>query len=116
MPTSSRPTYNRKKELTVKCKINRNAAKRIKEMLAEESSEGKKLRVVITHKHGDHAHYGLELDEPNEHDEIVGTDKDIDVLLDSREDLLDGVWIQYFYVPEEGFVITNPTKGNHGDH
>jgi hypothetical protein len=31
-------------------------------------------------------------------------------------DLLDGVKIDYLYFPQEGFVITNPSKGNHGDH
>jgi iron-sulfur cluster insertion protein len=63
--------------------------------------------------HGDHAHYDITLDTPTEHDEIVKTDKEIDVLLDQREDFLDGVWIQYFYVPQAGFVITNSSKGSH---
>ncbi|CAM3628618.1 iron-sulfur cluster assembly accessory protein [Marinicrinis lubricantis] len=101
----------------MKCKINRNAAKKLKEILNEEESQGKMIRVVKTHQHGDHAHYALELDVPGEHDEVVHTDKDIDIILDQREkEWLDGIWIQYFYVPEEGFVITNPAKGNHGDH
>ncbi|KAA2301525.1 iron-sulfur cluster assembly accessory protein, partial [Clostridioides difficile] len=26
------------------------------------------------------------------------------------------VKIDYLYFPEEGFVITNPSQGNHGDH
>ena len=34
----------------------------------------------------------------------------------SREELLDRVWIQYFYVHEETFHISNPSQGNHGDH
>ena len=97
-------------------KINRNAAKVLQKMLSSEEAEGKYLRVFVTHMHGDHAHYDFELDTPTEHDEIVKTDKGIDVLLDKREEFLDGVWIKYFYVPEEGFVITNPSKGNHGDH
>lgn len=100
----------------MKCKINRNAAKIIKKMLDEDQNQGKSLRVHVTHKHGNHAHYGLTFDTANEFDEVVKTDKDIDVLLDSREELLDGVWIQYFYVPSEGFTVTNPSKGNHGDH
>jgi len=100
----------------MKCKITRNAAKKIKEILAEEEQTDQKLRVFITHKHGNHAHYGMEMSSPTEHDTIVHTDKEIDVLLDSREELLDGVIINYLYIPEEGFVITNPSKGNHGDH
>jgi Fe-S cluster assembly iron-binding protein IscA len=99
-------------DVNMKCKINRNAAKVLKKMLSSEEAEGKMIRVFITDHHGDHAHYDLKLDTPTEHDEIVKTDKDIDVLLDKREDFLDGVWIQYFYVPQEGFVITNPSKGN----
>ncbi|UNL83544.1 iron-sulfur cluster assembly accessory protein [Priestia koreensis] len=95
------------------CKINRNAAKQIKKMLESEEAEGKMIRVIVTEMHGDHAHYDLSLDTPTEHDEIVKTDKDIDVLLDTREEFLDGVWIQYFYVPQEGFVITNSQKGHH---
>ncbi|MDE3838694.1 heme biosynthesis protein HemY [Bacillus methanolicus] len=97
----------------MKCKINRNAAKVLKQMLSSEEAEGKMIRVYVTVNHGDHAHYDIKLDTPTEHDEIVKTDKDIDILLDKREDFLDGVWIQYFYVPEEGFVITNPSKERH---
>ncbi|KKO52819.1 heme biosynthesis protein HemY [Paenibacillus sp. DMB20] len=100
----------------MKCKITRNAAKVIKRELDKEENQGKKLRVVITHAHGDHAHYGLDLDTPGENDEIVSTDKDIDVILESGQELLDGVKIDYLYLPQEGFVITNPSKGNHGDH
>jgi iron-sulfur cluster assembly protein len=100
----------------VRCKINRNAAKVLKQMLEKE--EGKMVRVFVTEIHGNHAHYDLRLDTPTEHDEIVKTDKEIDILLDTREDFLDGVWIQYFYVPKGEFVITNPVKdkGNHGHH
>jgi Fe-S cluster assembly iron-binding protein IscA len=97
----------------MKCKINRNAAKVLKQMLSSEEAEGKMIRVYVTLHHGDHAHYDIKLDTPTEHDEIVKTDKDIDILLDKREEFLDGVWIQYFYVPEEGFVITNPSKERH---
>lgn len=100
----------------MKCKITRNAAKVLLRELDKPDNADKKLRVVVTHKHGDHAHYGLDLDAPREHDEVVATDKGIEVLLDSREQLLDGVKIDYLYFPEEGFEITNPSKGNHGDH
>ncbi|RXT15522.1 iron-sulfur cluster assembly accessory protein [Ammoniphilus sp. CFH 90114] len=100
----------------MKCKITRNAAKKIKEIMAKEDTEGKMLRVAVTHAHGDHAHYGIGMDEPTENDVIVKTDKEIDVLLDKTQDMLDGVKIDYLYIPQEGFVITNPSKGNHGDH
>ncbi|WP_059172790.1 hypothetical protein [Bacillus sp. FJAT-27445] len=99
----------------MKVKMNRNAAKVLKEML-NNAEEGKIFRVIITHMHGDHAHYDLVLDTPKEHDVVVKTDKDIDIILDSREEHLDGVWIQYFYVPREEFVITNPSKGAHHHH
>ena len=98
------------------CKINRNAAKVINKMLETEEAQGKLVRVYVTEMHGNHAHYALRLDTPTEHDETVKTDKGIDVLLDTREDFLDGVWIQYYYVPQEGFVITNSSKGHHGHH
>ncbi|WP_409298683.1 iron-sulfur cluster assembly accessory protein [Peribacillus sp. SCS-26] len=94
----------------MKVKINRNAAKVLNRMLGAEFA-GQMPRVIVTEKHGTHAHYALTFDTPKEHDEIVKTDKDIDVLLDSREDFLDGVWIQFFFVPQEEFVITNPSKG-----
>jgi iron-sulfur cluster insertion protein len=102
-----------KRGKNMKCKINRHAAKVLKKMLDSDDAAGKMVRVFVTHQHGDHAHYDLKLDTPTEHDEIVKTDKDIDILLDKRNDFLDGVWIQYFYVPREEFVITNPSKGSH---
>lgn len=95
----------------MKCKINRLAAKQLKNWLENEANEGEMIRVYVTHMHGDHAHYDLKLDTPTEHDEIVKTDKGIDILLDRRDEYLDGVWIQFFYFPQEEFVITNPDKG-----
>lgn len=98
------------------CKITRNAAKVLQRELDKPENADKKLRVHITHSHGDHAHYGLDLDQPGDRDEVVSTDKGIDVIMTRGEELLDGVKIDYLYFPEEGFVITNPGKGNHGDH
>lgn len=95
----------------MKCKMNRNAAKVLNGWLESDGAEGKMVRVYVTEMHGNHAHYDVMLDTPTEHDEIVKTDKDIDVLLDAREDFLDGVWIQYFFVPQEGFAISNKAKG-----
>ncbi|MFC4778637.1 iron-sulfur cluster assembly accessory protein [Paenibacillus sp. GCM10023252] len=98
------------------CKISRNAAKELKLELDKPENEGKLLRVYVTHSHGDHAHYGLGIDVPSEKDVVVSTDKEIDVILEQGNEFLDGIRIDYFYTPEEGFVITNPAKGNHGDH
>jgi len=101
----------------MKAKVNRNAAKELKKFLEEEEAEGKKIRVYVTEMHGDHAHYGIALDTPTEYDEVVQTDKGIDIVLDRREDMLDGIWIQYFYVgPETGFFITNSSKGSNHHH
>jgi Fe-S cluster assembly iron-binding protein IscA len=98
------------------CKITRNAAKVILKELEKEENKALKLRVTITHSHGDHAHYGMDLDKPTDKDELVMTDKGIEVLLVKDQPLLDGVKIDYLYLPKEGFVITNPSKGNNGDH
>ena len=98
------------------CKVNRNATKELKKLLSTEAAKGKMIRVVISHMHGDHAHYDIELDTPTDYDEIIKTDKDIEILLDTREEFLDGVWIKYFHIPEPGFEITNPEKGGHGHH
>ncbi|WP_047980474.1 heme biosynthesis protein HemY [Ornithinibacillus contaminans] len=95
------------------CKINRNAAKVLKKMLEADDAQGKMIRVFVTHVHGDHAHYDVELDTPTENDEVVKTDKDIDIILEKGNEYLDGVWIQYFYVPQEEMVITNPKMGHH---
>ncbi|GAA4701644.1 HesB/IscA family protein [Brevibacillus fulvus] len=100
----------------MKCKITRNAAKQLSEILAQEEDKELKLRIYVAHKHGDHAHYGLALDKPTEDDVVVSTDKDIDVILEKDEELLDGVIVDYLYVPQEGYVITNPSKGNDGNH
>jgi Fe-S cluster assembly iron-binding protein IscA len=98
------------------CKISRNAAKMILKELEQEENKELKLRVYVTHKHGNHAHYGMKLDHPRDNDVTVMTDKQIEVILDKDEPLLEGIRIDYFYLPEEGFAITNPSKGNHGDH
>lgn len=100
----------------MKCKISRSAAKVIRAELEKPESEGKLLRVFVTHAHGDHAHYGMGVDVPSDNDVVVSTDSGIDVILEKGNEFLDGVRVDYFYLPEEGFVITNPSKGNHGDH
>ncbi len=100
----------------MKIKISRNAAKVLQKELAMEENQGLYVRVGISHSHGDHAHYALGLDSPQDQDEIVDGDHGIQVLLKRDEPMLDGVRIDYFYLPNEGFAITNPSKGNHGDH
>jgi len=100
----------------MRCKITRNAAKVLKKELDKPENEGKKIRVHVLHAHLDHAHYGLSLDVPTDRDEVVFTDKGIDVLLNKDDPWLDGVIIDYLYIPYERFVITNPSKGYHGDH
>jgi Fe-S cluster assembly iron-binding protein IscA len=101
---------------TMKVKITRSAAKVLLKELEQEENKGLKVRVKVDFTHGDHVHYALGLDEPAEDDIIVQTDKGIDVLLEKNEPLLDGVKIDYLYLPNEGFFITNPSKGNHGHH
>lgn len=100
----------------MKCKISRAAAKILLAELNKPEHEGKLLRVHVTHAHGDHAHYGMAIDAPTDKDEVVKTDAGIDVILEKGVDFLDGVRIDYFYVPQEGFAISNPSRGNHGDH
>jgi len=97
-------------------KITRNAAKVIQQELDKEDNKELKLRIMVTHKHGDHAHYAMDMGMPGEHDEVVETDKGIALILDRREPLLDGVKVDYLYFPQEGFVVTNPSKGNNGEH
>lgn len=98
------------------CKITRNAAKVLRRELDKPENADLKLKVFVTHSHGDHAHYGMDLAKPTDGEVLVSTDKEIDVLLTKGEEWLDGVKIDYLYFPKEGFVITNPSKGNHGDH
>jgi Fe-S cluster assembly iron-binding protein IscA len=98
------------------CKITRNAAKMLSKELEQEQDKELKIRVLIAHKHGDHAHYAIDLDKPTDKDEVVATDKGIDVVLAKDEPLLDGIKIDYLYFPQEGYEVTNPSKGNHGDH
>lgn len=100
----------------MKVKINRNAAKALKEMLEQEEAQGKMVRVYVSHMHGDHAHYDLMLDTPTEKDEVVKSDKEIDFILEKGNEYLDGVWIQFFHVPKEEWLITNPSKGSHDHH
>lgn len=100
----------------MRCKVNQKAAKALKKMLDTLEAEGKMIRVAVTEHHGNHAHYAITLDTPKEHDVVIHTDKDIDIILDSREEFLDGIFVQYFYVPQEGFVVTNSSKGGHHHH
>ncbi|PYI56153.1 HesB/IscA family protein [Paenibacillus flagellatus] len=97
-------------------KITRNAAKVLLKELEQEENQGLKVRVKVDFSHGNHVHYALGLDELTEDDILVQTDKGIEVVMEKNEPMLDGVKIDYLYLPNEGFVITNPSKGNTGDH
>lgn len=97
----------------MKAKITRNAAKVLKRELALPENEGKYVRVLITLDHGDHVHYGIDFDTPKENDEVVSTEKEIDLVLETGKPMLDGIKVDYLYFPKEGFVITNPAQGNH---
>ncbi|WP_127585876.1 HesB/IscA family protein [Paenibacillus koleovorans] len=97
------------------CKITRSAAKVLEKELALEENQGLKVRVKVEFTHAGLVQYALGLDDPSEDDVIVATDKGIEVLMERAEPLLDGVKIDYLYVPNEGFFITNPSKGTTGD-
>jgi Fe-S cluster assembly iron-binding protein IscA len=99
----------------MKVKVNRNAAKALKKML-EQETEGKLFRVYVTSIHGDHAHYDLMLDTLTENDVVVTSDKEIDFILDKNDENLNSIWIQYFQLPKEEWLITNPTMGVHHHH
>ncbi|WP_066064728.1 heme biosynthesis protein HemY [Neobacillus soli] len=100
----------------MKVKINRHAAKALKKMLEQEEAKGKMFRVYVTSIHGDHAHYDLMLDTPTENDVVVTSDKEIDFIVEKNDENLNNIWIQYFHVPKEEWLITNPTKGVHHHH
>lgn len=97
------------------CKITRSAAKVLLKELALEENKGLKVRVKVEFTHAGLVQYELGLDDQDDNDEIVMTDKGIEVLLDRNEEVLDGVKIDYLYVPNEGFFITNPSSGNGGN-
>lgn len=97
-------------------KISRAAAKVLLKELALDENQGLKVRVKVDFRHGNHVHYALGMDDQTEDDLVVETDKGIEVILEKDEPMLDGVRIDYLYLPNEGFVITNPSKGNTGDH
>lgn len=98
----------------MKCTLTESAAQKVREILAEVEDKTAKLRVFVSHAHGDHAHYGLGLDQPSEKDEVVQT-AGLEVILEKDNEFLDGVIIDYN--PEkDSWSATNPEKGNHGDH
>ncbi|MDF2669459.1 MAG: heme biosynthesis protein HemY [Paenibacillus sp.] len=99
----------------MECKITRSAAKVLLKELALDENQGLKVRVKVEFTHAGLVQYALGLDDVDENDEIVMTDKGIEVLLERTENVLDGVKIDYLYMPNEGFFITNPSKGNLGE-
>jgi Fe-S cluster assembly iron-binding protein IscA len=96
--------------------MNKLAAKKISEALAEQNNPDLKCRVSVDHMHGDHAHYGLTFDTQRADDVIVNV-QGLDLLVGPQHrDMIDGLQIKYLLYPREGFKITNPSKNNHGDH
>lgn len=87
------------------CTINNLAVSALSEILSKKEAKNKHIRVILAHKEGNLGHYTLGLDTMKEHDVLVHTKEGIDILLDSREPLLDGIHIQYFTVPYKGFHI-----------
>ncbi|GAX88807.1 iron-sulfur cluster assembly accessory protein [Effusibacillus lacus] len=96
--------------------FNKLAVRKMQEALDGPNGEGKMVRVMVDHVHGDHAHYGLVLSTRTGHDEVVDVGG-LEVLVDKRQmDWLDGVEVKYLLYPQEGWKITNPKRNNHGDH
>jgi len=98
----------------MKCTLSESAAAKIKEILNAQDDKDLKLRVFVSHSHGDHAHYGLGIDKPTEKDEVVET-AGLEVILEKGNEFLDGVVIDYNQA-EDTWSAINPDKGNHGDH
>jgi Fe-S cluster assembly iron-binding protein IscA len=98
----------------MKCTLTESAAAKVKEILNGEEDKELRLRVFVSHSHGSHAHYGLGLDKPKENDEVVQT-AGVEVILEKGTDFLDGVVINYDK-GQDSWSVTNPEKGNHGDH
>lgn len=98
----------------MKCTLTESAAAKIKELISSQEDQTVKLRVFVSHSHGDHAHYGLGLDKPSDKDEVVQT-AGLEVILEKGNEFLDGVVIDYNQENDSWSAI-NPEKGNHGDH
>ncbi|MCX7572219.1 iron-sulfur cluster assembly accessory protein [Tumebacillus sp. DT12] len=99
-----------------KIEMNSLAAKKIREAMEQQENKELKLRVSVDHMHGDHAHYGMNLDTQKPEDEVV-TVQGLEVLVGpEHKEMLDGLSIKFLLYPQEGFKITNPAKNNHGDH
>lgn len=98
----------------MKCTLSETAAVKVNEILKGVEDPSLRLRVFVSHSHGDHAHYGLGLDKPNEKDEVVQTGG-LEVILEKGVAFLDGVIIDYI-ADQDAWSVTNPEKGNHGDH
>lgn len=87
------------------CTISNLAVNALKDILSKKEAKNKYIRVILAHKTGNQGHYTLGLDTIKKHDILVPTNEGISILLDAREPLLDGIHIQYFTVPYQGFHI-----------
>ncbi len=99
----------------MKCSVSKSAADRLNYIIQQQEEKTLKVRVFVEHAHGDHAHYGLGLDEQKESDELVVTESGAQVLLEKGVDFLDGVEIDYDPADDK-WVVVNPSKGGHGHH
>jgi len=96
----------------MECTIRAEAATKLREILQNETDKNLKLRVFVAHAHGDHAHYGLGLDEPKDTDELVQTATGVEVLLEKGQAFLDGIEIDYDPASDE-WSIAHPEMGHH---
>ena len=99
----------------MKCTISAQAADMLKEILNQEAEKELRIRAFVSHAHVNHAHYGLGLDVQKETDECVLSESGVEILLERGQELLDGITIDYDPESDE-WSITNPSKGNSGDH
>jgi len=97
------------------CTMSAHAAEKLKEILNQEEEKELRIRAFVSHAHDNHAHYGLGLDVQKETDECVLSESGVEVLLERGQALLDGIAIDYDPATDE-WSITNPNKGNTGDH
>ncbi|WAH38646.1 iron-sulfur cluster assembly accessory protein [Alicyclobacillus dauci] len=94
-------------------KITQSASDQVKLMLAQETDKSLRLRVFVTHAHGDHAHYGFGFDQPTEGDEVVKTDTGLEVILQKNNDFLNNLELDYDLQTGDWTVSQSGHKHHH---